>query len=207
MSDLVHNNGSVTNWLRAMEAGDDDAAHRIWNRYSDEMRSVARRRMRRLKRRDIVDEDDIVISAYATLCLAARKGQLAKVLNRQDLWGLMVVATLQQIGKRGQYLKAEKRNPGMVVNQADARDEFGSRLERIISNAPGAESAAIQAERTEQLLAKLANPDLRTVAVLRLAGYSNEEIAAEMGFTRRTSQRMLALIRLCWEEQTPDASG
>lgn len=89
-------NGSITNWLRAIEQGDDDAAHRLWDRYSKDMHKVALRRMKRLKQRDIVDEEDIVVSAFAAVCLAARKGQLAEVFNRTDLWGLMVVATLQK---------------------------------------------------------------------------------------------------------------
>lgn len=206
MSDSLQTNGSVTNWLRAIETGNDDAAHRIWDRYSEEIRKVARRRMRRLKRQDIVDEDDIVISAYAALCLAARKGQLAKVLNREDLWGLMVVATLQKIGQRTQYLKADKRSMDLVADNAEVLDEFGSRLERIVCDAHGPESEAIHAERTERLLAKLDDPELRAVAILKIAGHTNDEIAVEMGLTRRTIQRMLNLIRLCWDQHWSGSS-
>lgn len=193
-------NGSVTNWLRAMEEGDEDAAQQLWERYSGDMLGVARRRMRRLKQRDIVDEEDIVVSAFAAVCLAARKGQLASVLNRTDLWGLMVVSTLQKIGQRVQYSEAQKRQPDKLIRQADGLDEFGSRMERLVSDADGPASEAMHADRMEQLLARLSNPDLRAVAVLRLAGHTNDQIAAELGFTRRTIQRMLNLIRISWVE-------
>ena len=80
----MNTSGSVTNWLRLLEQGNDDAAKRLWDRYSSEMLKVARRRMHRLKQRDIVDEDDVVVSAFAAVCLAARKGQLKAALNSTD---------------------------------------------------------------------------------------------------------------------------
>lgn len=193
-------NGSVTSWLRLLEQGDDDAAQRLWDRYSSEMHKVAQRRMHRLKQRDIVDEEDVVVGAFAAVCLAARKGQLQTVLNRTDLWGLMVVATLQKIGQRVQYTEAGKRQADKLIRQADGLDEFGSRLERVACDADGPQSEAVHAERVEQLMARLPNPDLRALAILKLAGHTNDEIAKELGFTRRTIQRMLNLIRISWDD-------
>ena len=71
----------------------EDAAHRLWERYSSEMEQVAKRRMRRLKRRDILDKEDFVVSAFAGLCLAARNGQLAGIANRDGLWAMLIVNT------------------------------------------------------------------------------------------------------------------
>ena len=102
--------GSVTNWLRSLEQGDDDAAQQLWTRYSGEMHNVARRRMRRLKRLDVVDEEDIVISAFAAICLAARKGQLAKIANRNELWAMFLVSIGRKVGQREQYVDAAKRD-------------------------------------------------------------------------------------------------
>ena len=82
--------GAVTNWLRALEQGDEDAAHRLWERYSSEIEQVAKRR---LKRRDILDKEDFVVSAFAGLCLAARNGQLAGIANRNELWAMLIVIT------------------------------------------------------------------------------------------------------------------
>lgn len=95
-----------------------------------------------------------------------------------------------------QYIGAAKRD----VDQADGLDEFGSRMERLASKDLGPASEAMHADRTEQLSARLPNPDLRAVAILKLAGHTNNEIATEMGFTRRTIQRMLNLIRLSWDD-------
>ena len=38
-----------------------------------------------------------------------------------------------------------------------------------------------------------------SLALWKLEGYTNDEIAGLMGYTRRTIQRMLAVIRQSWE--------
>lgn len=189
--------------MRALERGDEDAAHRLWERYSDEMHKVAQRRMRRLKRHDIVDEEDIVVSSFAGLCLAARNGQLAGIANRDELWAMMVVITNRQVGRRARYANATKRSPDMLLDQIERRDEFGSRLERLQSESPDPATKLELADAAEQLLTKLEDADLRAIAILKLAGHTVDEIAVEMGFARRTVQRMLSTIRSCWEEDVP----
>ena len=193
--------GSVTNWLRALEQGDEGAAQRLWERYSTEMTGVARRRMRRIKRRDIVDEEDIVISAFAALCLAARNGQLAGIANRDELWAMMIVVTNRNVGHREQYAHAAKRDVGSLLNQAERRDKLGSRLQRLACNSADPAEQVQLVDAAELLLAKLDDADLRAIAMLKFAGYTIDEISAEMGYARRTVQRMLSVIRSCWEDE------
>lgn len=200
--------GSVTTWLRALEVGDDDAAKKLWDRYSTSLHAVAKRRMRRLKQRDIVDEEDIVISAFADFCLAARSGRLEGIASRDELWGLLVVVTNRKVGQRIQYTSANKRASVSLVDQQVRNNEIGSRLERLVAASPTPERQAQLTEQADQLLVRLNDPDLQAIAVLRLAGYTNDEIAAEMGFSRRTILRMLSLIRTCWKEfDIPDGDS
>ena len=51
------------------------------------------------------------------------------------------------------------------------------------------------------LLDELADPALESVALFKLAGETNEEIAGRMDRTRRTIQRMIKLIRDIWLSQ------
>lgn len=50
----------------------------------------------------------------------------------------------------------------------------------------------------EELLLQLDEP-LRRIALSRLLGFTNDEIAVELGCTRRKIERKLALIRLNWQ--------
>ena len=53
----------------------------------------------------------------------------------------------------------------------------------------------------ERLLAKLDDASLKTVALRRLEGHSSEEIAAQLGVSKRTVDRKLHLIRMIWTEE------
>jgi DNA-directed RNA polymerase specialized sigma24 family protein len=54
------------------------------------------------------------------------------------------------------------------------------------------------AEEVQRLLALLPRDELRTVALRKMGGYTNAEIAAELGCTVATVERRLRLIRAVW---------
>ena len=53
-------------------------------------------------------------------------------------------------------------------------------------------------EALERRLAALANPVLRQIALLRLEGYTNSEIAGQLAVTERTILRRTERIRSKW---------
>ena len=60
---------------------------------------------------------------------------------------------------------------------------------------PTPEEAAILAEEVENLLGRLRDPALRQLAVWKLEGYTNAEIAERQGCSLPTIERRLAIIR------------
>ncbi len=60
---------------------------------------------------------------------------------------------------------------------------------------PSPAEAAILAEEVEHLLGRLPDARLRAVAVWKLEGYTNSEIARKQGCSVPTVERRLALIR------------
>jgi DNA-directed RNA polymerase specialized sigma24 family protein len=71
----------------------------------------------------------------------------------------------------------------------------------MISREPGHEMAAQTAEECRRLLAELGSDELRQVALWKLEGYTNEEIAPMLGRGRATVERKLDLIRKRWEKE------
>jgi len=73
-------------------------------------------------------------------------------------------------------------------------------LEQAKQGAPTPDEAAAFAEEVERWLALLPE-DLRRIALYRLEGNTNAEIAAlpEMGCSLRTVERKLRLIREAWD--------
>ena len=53
----------------------------------------------------------------------------------------------------------------------------------------------------QELLEKLSDDDLRLIAVLRLEGHSNQEIAALINRSVKTVERRNQLIRKTWENE------
>ena len=96
-----------------------------------------------------------------------------------------------------------RRGGGRVLGEsalpAGKEDDSESPLARLPGREPTPEFAALVAEECERLLGLLAGDGLRDVAVLKLEGYTNAEIADRHGCAVRSVERKLALIRELWE--------
>lgn len=66
---------------------------------------------------------------------------------------------------------------------------------------PTAEFAAVVAEGLRGLLGLLADDELRQIALLKLEGWTNEEIANRINRSLPTCERRLRLIRDKWKEK------
>lgn len=73
----------------------------------------------------------------------------------------------------------------------------------VVGDTPTPEFAAMMAEECRRLLEKLADADLRALALAKMEGYRNEEIAEQFDCSMRTVERRLHLIRKKWEREQP----
>ena len=97
---------------------------------------------------------------------------------------------------------AEKRGGGRVrgesVLQGPGGDNDGRGIEQIIGDEPTAGFALQVSEESERLLGLLPDDSLRTLALLKMQGHTNDEVAEQLGCGKRTVERRLALIRKFW---------
>ena len=73
-------------------------------------------------------------------------------------------------------------------------------LEQILDRGPTPEFAAQIAEEFQRLLQRLPDAELRLVAQWKLEAYTNEEIAAKLGYAVRSIERKLGVIRRLWSQ-------
>jgi DNA-directed RNA polymerase specialized sigma24 family protein len=95
----------------------------------------------------------------------------------------------------------QKRGGGRVRSEADifsAGQEQSFRLDELIGDAPTPEFLTSMNEEQHRLLSLLRNDQLRRVAVMKIQGYTHEEIAAALGISRRSVIRKVNLIRERW---------
>ena len=86
-------------------------------------------------------------------------------------------------------------------------DDGSGILEDVLGREPEPALAVGMAEECERLLAALGDAELRQVAVLRMEGYSVEEVAAKTGCAPRSVKRKLQLIRSIWERESDHESA
>jgi DNA-directed RNA polymerase specialized sigma24 family protein len=199
--------GSVTGWLGSLKEGDQAAAQPLWERYFSRLVTVARGKLRTMRRSTAdEDEEDAAISAFNSFCAGAAQGKFPQLADRDDLWKLLVVITARKAMAQANRQGRQKRGGGRVVDEAalfgngpgiDAESSIAG-LDQIAASGPTPEFAAMIAEQCRLLLDSLDDDDLRQVAISRMEGYTNDEIAAQLGCARRTVARRLDLIKKTW---------
>jgi DNA-directed RNA polymerase specialized sigma24 family protein len=196
---------SVTQWIDRLKAGDPEAAQRLWERYFRRLVGLARKKLRAAPCR-AADEEDVALSAFDSFCRGAGQDRFPQLHDRLDLWQLLVLLTARKASDLVQHERRQKRGGGAVLDEAALPDPAGSSareapLEQIEGPEPTPAFAAQVAEECRQLLERLDSPELRSVALLKVEGYGNEEIAARLGCGVRTVERRLRLIRSIWEQE------
>ena len=71
----------------------------------------------------------------------------------------------------------------------------------MVGEEPTPEFAAQVAEECRRLLDRLDDETLRQVAVWKMEGYTNDEIAGRLDCSRRTVTLKLDAIRVIWSEE------
>jgi DNA-directed RNA polymerase specialized sigma24 family protein len=195
--------GSVSHWIDRLKAGDDAAAQRLWEVYFTRLVSLARNRLRGRPRR-AADEEDIALSAFHSFCRGAEQGRFPQLADRDDLWRLLVVITARKAIDLIEHEARQKRGGGTVLGESALSrlhdsEELPAGLEQIVGAEPTPEFALQVAEETERLLDLLDSAELRSVALWKMEGYTNEEIATKLGCVPRTVERKLRMIRSAWQ--------
>jgi DNA-directed RNA polymerase specialized sigma24 family protein len=190
------NEGSVTQLFALVGQGDEGAAAALWERFVPRLLGLARRTLASHPRLNGF-ADDVVQSVFASFFAQARAGQFV-LDHRNDVWNLLGVMTVRKARMAIRREMADKRGGGQIINEADPSSPEGSPpvLDAVSTSQLGPEFDL----HAEEMLAGL--PDaLRTVAVLRLMGHTNPEIATQLDWTLRKVERKLQLIRLRWEKE------
>jgi DNA-directed RNA polymerase specialized sigma24 family protein len=199
----MSSDGSVTYWLELFKAGDSAAARPIWERYFERLVRVARKKLKGVPRR-AADEEDVALSAFARFCHVVEQGRFERLDNRDDLWQLLVLITA---GKANDFIKhanRKKRGGGAVLDEAQLSpaDSFAESrgLERVLSDEPTPEFLVEMADQCRRLLGCL-DDGLREVALAKMNGLTNREIAAQLGCLERSVERKLKSIRRLWSAE------
>lgn len=201
----VASHDSVSDWLVRLKAGDEETAQRLWKRYLRRLIRVASRRLGSAPKR-VADEEDVVLSAFHAFLEGAQDGRFSRLDDRNDLWQVLVVLTERKAIGLMRRERAAKRGGRKVRGES----VFGTRskshsqargLSRIADREPTPAFAALLREELSQILRRLNDHDLQRLAIGKLEGRTNSELAELLGISQRAVERKLRLIRHLWEKE------
>jgi DNA-directed RNA polymerase specialized sigma24 family protein len=196
----------VTLLIDKLRAGDHRAAQALWEQYFPQLVALARARLRATARR-VADEEDVALSAFDSFCRAAEHGRFPDLKDGDNLWALLVTITTRKAADLAQYDQAQKRGGGQVRGDSavapPAGEDSAAGFDALAGQDRTPDMAAQLAEEFQRLLQRLddpADPHLRDIAVWKMQGHSNAEIAAKLGCSIPTVERRLRLIRTVFKD-------
>jgi DNA-directed RNA polymerase specialized sigma24 family protein len=194
--------GSVTVWLNRLKQGDrDEAVRRLWGAYFRRLVGLARGHLRS-RPRATADEEDVALSAFDSFVRAAEAGRFPRLDDRDDLWQVLLVVTSRKAADLIQAENRLKRGGGKVIPVSAATPPGSEESELpVAGDEPDPAEAAAMAEGFDRMLRVLDSDQLRQIALWKLEGYSNAEIARLINKSDATVERKLKLIRELWEAE------
>lgn len=188
MSDSPH----ISHWIDQVKEGDSFAAHQLWHHYYDRLVASARQHLRG-QHQGVSDEEDIVLSVFESFYRAAEKGRFPELTGRDDLWRLLLRMSARKIVDKRRHDRRDRRGGGNQPISLDAGD--APQIIEVIGNEPSPEMVAMMTESVNELISHLGVGQLREIAVAKMEGLSNAELAEKMDCSERTIERRLNLIR------------
>jgi DNA-directed RNA polymerase specialized sigma24 family protein len=195
----AHTDESVTQWIAGLKRSEPDAQRSLFDRYHTRILALARSK---LSSTALLggDEEDVALSVFGDLFAGTPDEKFPALGDRKDLWSLLAKITFRKAVDLKKRQRRAKRGGGQVKAETDLG--IGDAAEEALAHVPGREPppdlALAVADEIQCRLRGLADDHFRLIVLLKLEGHTNEEIAAQLGCTRRTVIRRLNMIRAAW---------
>lgn len=192
----MQTNSTLSTWLLRLQGDQNElAAEKLWDRIRPRVQELSRRLLQRFDLPTVVDEDDVTISVFASLCSGLQSQQFPELRDSDGLWKLLILMTVRKVNDHAKFHRAKKRGSGDVGTNHSPHD-----LEQLLDDRPEPSLEAMMNEQCHAMLRDLNDPVLERLVLLKMDGYTNDEIAERLGYSRRTVQRMLNMVRDAWSQ-------
>lgn len=185
---MTETSQSITRLIRAVQDGSDTAVRPLLSVYFERLVHLARNRLRNMPGLGGYDEDLALRSFHSVYERLRDPDRPLDLAGRGDLWRLLATRT---ISRTIDLIRRHRSGPAPTdweLSQALARE-------------PTPEEAAEVADECSRLLQSLPEAELREIALMKVEGYTNEEIARRMDCVPRTIERKISRIRLIWKHE------
>ncbi len=193
--------GSLTFLLHGLQDGDREAMTQLWARCFATIVGLARQRLGSGNRRS-QDEDDVASEVFTKLYFSASEGKLPELNDRQSLWRLLVSMTRNVSIDQMKREAREKRGGGRVhghsiseLTDLEIPTNSPQAFDNFVGVQPTPDSVAAIDELIQHSLARLPDEEHRQMLLLKLEGYTHDEIAEVLKIAPRTVERRMHRVR------------
>jgi RNA polymerase sigma factor (sigma-70 family) len=170
----------------------EEALGLIWLQIYPWVCFLANRRLREAKLGPVVDEEDVAQEACVRLIESLRSGKLVNQ-TEEGIYAYLSTTVARIIVDYHRRYSAQRRGGAHLV--ANLSDE----LREIADTTVSPLGAIVLNEMLDNL-----PEELRHIAIFRMMGYTNKEIAHDLDLTLRTVERRLEEIRAVLGREIPD---
>ncbi len=188
--------------IRQLKNVSEEDAQRIWDDFFPRLKRYAQKHIHNMSLR-VFDEEDVALSALNSFFRGRAEGRFNELDGDKEMWRLLVTITARKITAQRRKQLAAKRGGGEVrgesvfVGVGDSSINVG--LAQIIDENRMPETAEEIAKACLSLMEILPNEQLRTTALMRMEGYSNKEISADLKCSVARTKQRVAQIKKYWE--------
>lgn len=201
-SSFVHArpSGSITRLLTSLRDGNEEAVARLWDLYFSRLVGLARKQLSPAYAVER-DEEDLALSAFKSIFSGVKKERVSHDMDRESLWKFMATVTLRKVYDFIAYRQRQKRNPAQQPRATQFDLDDSDVVQALISKDLSGDLKLEFDEYFENLLSKLPKRELRQIVAFKLEGYSNREIASQLGRGLSSIERKLKTIRTIWDQE------
>lgn len=182
----------ITDYIARAKDRDPEAEEAIWNHYFARVLRLSHSRMLALQG-VVYDEEDAAVSALRSLFRGIQSNRFPELHDRQNLWRILVLITKRKLRAQWRRENAARR----TAISADA-PEPEITIEQAISEEPTPDFVVEMMDEVDRLLTALDNDLLKRIAVMKMDGLTNDEVATRLGCASRTVRRKVDRIRCIW---------
>jgi DNA-directed RNA polymerase specialized sigma24 family protein len=180
-------------------------AEAIWAEFFPRMLKLAKSKLGGMQLRTF-DEEDVALSAMNSFFRGKNDGRFDRLDSRDEMWRLLATITVRKVTAQRRKAMADKRGAGatrgesIFFNPANADSSMIAGLGNFSDDRLLPDTTEEILKNCEHLLEKLDDEKLRRTAIMRLEGYSNQEISEELGCSVARTKQRLQRIRELWGE-------
>ena len=186
--------GKITRAINALSTDREVAAELLWDQFFERLCRFAQSRIS-MRQQRLIDNEAIAASAMFALLDGIENGRFDSINNRNELWRMLMTVAARKASNARRHHDCLKRGGGRVRGDSVFIGAGGFNL--VTQPRHDTDPAdCVEVELVcEELLSRLPDDVYRQIALLKMAGFSNQEISGKLGCTTRTIERKMNVVQ------------